>query len=106
MKFYFDGPPKLQINEKPKKLTKFILQKKFKVLDRKTRKYLNIYNSLHSQDSIARLKLPWKPGGKGLCFVNRLGLRHRNWRDWVSLTTLPIVKRIGGSSKGGRVWQS
>ena len=55
MKFYFDGPLKLQINEKPKKLTKFILQKKFKVLDRKTRKYLNIYNSLHSQDSIARL---------------------------------------------------
>ena len=52
MKFYFDGPPKLQINETPKKLTKFILQKKFKVLDRKTRKYLNIYNSLHSQDSM------------------------------------------------------
>ena len=55
MKFYFDGPPKLQINEKPKKFTKFIGKKKFKVLDRKTRKYLNIYNSLHPQDSIARL---------------------------------------------------
>ena len=40
-------------------------KEELKELDRKTRKYLTIYNSLHPRDSVARLYLPRKLGGRG-----------------------------------------
>ena len=41
-------------------------KEELKELDRKTRKYLTIYNSLHPRESVARLYLPRKLGGRGL----------------------------------------
>ena len=55
-------------------------KEELKELDRKTRKYLTIYNALHLRDSVARSYLPRKLGGRGLCSVEdcvelaRLGL--------------------------------
>ena len=55
-------------------------KEELKEFDRKTRKYLTIYNALHPRDSIARLYLPRKMGGRGLCSIEdcvelvRLGL--------------------------------
>ena len=55
-------------------------KEELKELDRKTRKYLTIYNVLHPRDSVARSYLPQKLGGRGLCSVEdcvelaRLGL--------------------------------
>ena len=39
------------------------------VLDRRTRKYLNMYNALHSRDNVARLYLPREIGGRGLISI-------------------------------------
>ena len=55
-------------------------KEELKEFDRKTRKYLTIYNALHPRDSVARLYLPRKMGGRGLCSIEdcvelaRLGL--------------------------------
>ena len=55
-------------------------KEELKVFDRKTRKHLTIYNALHPRDSVARLYLPRKMGGRGLCSMEdcvelaRLGL--------------------------------
>ena len=39
---------------------------KLRVLDRKTRKYFTTYGALHATDSVARIYLPRKKGGRGL----------------------------------------
>ena len=44
-------------------------KEELKEFDRKTRKYLTIYNALHPRDSVARLYLPRKMGGRGLCSI-------------------------------------
>ena len=40
-----------------------------KEMDRTTRKIMNMYNALHPRDSVARLYLPRKEGGRGLMSV-------------------------------------
>ena len=40
-----------------------------RVLDRKTRKYLTMYGALHARDSVARIYLPRKKGGRGLISI-------------------------------------
>ena len=44
-------------------------KEELKEFDRKTRKYLTIYNALYPRDSVARLYLPRKMGGRGLCSI-------------------------------------
>ena len=40
-----------------------------RVLDRRTRKHLTMYGAIHSRDSVARLHIPRKNGGRGLISV-------------------------------------
>ncbi|XP_068734717.1 uncharacterized protein [Montipora capricornis] len=44
-------------------------QEELGVLDRRTRKYLNMYNALHLRESVARLYLRRKIGGRGLISI-------------------------------------
>lgn len=44
-------------------------KEELKELDRKTRKYLTIFNALHTRDNVARSYPPRKLGGRGLCSV-------------------------------------
>ena len=40
-----------------------------KEMDRSTRKVMNMYRALHPRDSVARLYLPRKEGGRGLLSI-------------------------------------
>ena len=64
-------------------------KEELKELDRKTRKYLTIYNSLHPRDSVAKLYLPQKLGGRGLCSVE----------DSVELARLGLLNYIARSEE-------
>ena len=64
-------------------------KEELKELDRKTRKYLTIYNSLHPRDSVAGLYLPRKLGGRGLCLVE----------DCVELARLGLLNYIARSEE-------
>ena len=60
-----------------------------KEMDRTTRKIMNMYNALHPRDSVARLYLPRKEGGRGLMSAE----------DCVELTILGLENYIQKSNE-------
>ena len=60
-----------------------------KEMDRTTRKIMNMYNALHPKDSVARLYLPRKEGGRGLMSVE----------DCVELAILGLASYIQKSNE-------
>ena len=64
-------------------------KEELKELDRKTRKYLTIFNALHPRDIVARSYLPRKLGGRGLCSVE----------DCVELARLSLFNEIAQSEE-------
>ena len=60
-----------------------------KNLDRKTRKYLTLYNAFHHRDSVTRLYLPRNGGGHGLMAVE----------DSVELSKASLAKYMSESNE-------